>query len=179
MTILKHNLGMFERYSFATQGTIFPNHSAQDVLDWDHNTDAVEFWPCGDHEGVALVFYRQTAVTATELIKLDDLLTAIGNDAIETYAKIHWLMSVDGYALNELTADMVTGLDVYYFIGELFADLSKDAATQLFEKLYPEQYVTWRQGFSDQTFDPEAFWSTWTVHDVELSSCKILMAREW
>ncbi len=179
MTILKHHLGMFEGYSFATQGTIFPNHSAQDVIDWDHNADAVEFWPCGDHEGIALVFHRQTAVTAAELIQLDDLLTAIGNDAIETFARIHWLMSVDGYALDELTADMVTGLDAYYFIGQSSTDLSKDAAIQLFEKLYPERYAVWHRGCPGQIFDPEAFWRTWTVHEIELSSCKILLAREW
>ncbi|ETW97296.1 hypothetical protein [Candidatus Entotheonella palauensis] len=179
MSVLKHHLGMFEGYSFATQGAIFPHQSAQDVIDWDHHADAVEFWPCGDHEGVALVFYRQTAVTATDLIKLDELLTAIGNDAIETYARIHWLICLDDYPLDELTADMVTGLDIYYFIGEPFADLSQDAATALLEKLYPEQYASWQRGCPDQRFDPEAFWSTWTVHEIELSSCHILMARAW
>jgi hypothetical protein len=179
MIVLKHDLGMFEGYSFAKQGAIFPNHSAQDVIHWDHHVDAVEFWPCGDHEGIALVFYRQTAVTAAELIKLDDLLTAIGNDSIETYARIHWLMYLDDFSLDELTADMVTDLDAYYFASELVTDLSKEAATQLYAKLYPEQYALWLGGCPDHIFDPEAFWSTWTVHEIELSSCKILMAREW
>ncbi|ETX04468.1 hypothetical protein [Candidatus Entotheonella palauensis] len=179
MSVLKHDLGMFEGYSFATQGPIFPHHSAQEVIDWDHLADAVEFWPCGDHEGVALVFYRQTAVTAAELIKLDHLLTAIGNDAIETYARIYWLMSVDGYALDELTTEMVTDLDVYCFIGDPLADLSQDAALALFENLYPEPYAIWLQDSPGRPFDPEAFWSTWTVHEIALLSCNILMARAW
>jgi hypothetical protein len=179
MRVLKHHLGMFEGYSFANQGAIFPHHSAQAVVDWDSNADVVEFWPCGDHEGVALVLYRQTAVTAAELTTLDDLLTAIGNDSIETYARIHWLMSVDGYALDDLTADMVSDLDAYYFMSETAADLSKEAATQLFERLYPEPYAIWRQGCPGLLFDPETFWSAWTVHEIELSSCTILMARPW
>lgn len=88
-------------------------------------------------------------------------------------------MYLDGYSLYELTADMVADLDVYYFVSELVTDLSKEAATQLFAKFYPEQYALWRRGCPGQIFDPETFWDTWTVHEIELSSCKILMAREW
>ena len=179
MTVIKHDLGLFEGYSFANQGAIVPHHNAQAVIDWDHNTDAVEFWPCGDHEGVALVFYRQTAVSAAELTQLDALLTAIGNDSIETFAKIHWLMSLDGYPLDELRAEMVSDLDVYYFISEPGADLNQEATTQVFETLYPEAYTIWHRGCPGLRFDPDAFWSTWTVHEIELSSCKILMARPW
>jgi hypothetical protein len=179
MTILKHDFGLFEGYSFAKQGAIVPHYSAQAVIDWDHHADAVEFWPCGDHEGVALVFYRQTAVSAADLVQLDDLLTAIGNDAIETYARIHWLMTLDGYALHELTADRVNDLDVYYFVGETDADLSLEAATQLFATRYPEQYAKWRRDCPGQRLDTEAFWSAWTVREMALSSRSILMAREW
>ena len=179
MMVLKHNFGLFEGYSFATQGAILPHYSAQEVIDWDHSANAVEFWPCGDHEGVALVFYRQTAVSAAELIQLDDLLTAIGNDAMETYARIHWLMSLDGYALNELTAERVHDLDVYYFVGEPLTDLNQEAATQLFATRYPEQYEKWRRDCPGQRLDTEAFWSSWTVREIELSSCSILMARAW
>ena len=179
MTILNHDFGMFEGYSLARQGAIFPHHRAQDVIDWDQNADAVEFWPCGDHEGIALAFYRQTAVSAADLIQLDNLLTAIGNDAIETYARIHWLMTLDGYGLNELTADMVNDLDIYYFVGETDADLSQEAAIQLFGTRFPEQYATWRRDCPGQRLDTEAFWSAWTVREIELSSRRILMAREW
>ena len=179
MSVIQHDLGLFEGYSSANQGPIFPHHNAQAVIDWDHTADTVEFWPCGDHEGVALVFYRQTAVSAVELIQLDDLLTAIGDDSIETYARIHWLMSLDGYPLDELRADIVRNLDAYYFISELGSDLSNEAATRLFERLYPEPYAVWQRGCPGLIFDPDSFWSTWTVHEIELSSCKILMARPW
>jgi hypothetical protein len=42
MRVIKHHFGMFEGYSFANQGAIFPHHSAQAVIDWDPNADAVE-----------------------------------------------------------------------------------------------------------------------------------------
>jgi hypothetical protein len=52
-------------------------------------------------------------------------------------------------------------------MSETSADLSKEAATQLFERLYPEPYAIWRQGCPGLLFDPETFWSAWTVHEIE------------
>ena len=83
---LRNDLGTFEGFSFRHQCAIFPNLSAQDVIDWDHdNQGEAEFWPSGDHSGVRVTLGNKSSVTATEIKILDELINDLG-DTTEAYA---------------------------------------------------------------------------------------------
>ena len=72
---LKHDLGEFEGFNFRNQTAIYPNLTAREVVDWDHDGEGeAEFWPAGDHSGVAALFSQKSAVSGSELKALDDLL---------------------------------------------------------------------------------------------------------
>ena len=72
---LKHDLGTFEGFNFRDQAALDRNLTADEVLDWDHDgAGEAEFWPAGDHPGVAALFSQKSAVSGSELKALDDLL---------------------------------------------------------------------------------------------------------
>jgi len=73
------------------------NLTAQEVVDWDHHREGqAEFWPSGDHSGVALVFGNQQAVTASEIFALDFLLDQLDGDTERSFLRIimRWSFTV-------------------------------------------------------------------------------------
>ena len=67
-TIALHfDLGTFEGFNFRLSGAIDRVLTAEEVVNWEHDAHGeAEFWPSGDHPGVALLFKYKTAVIAGE-----------------------------------------------------------------------------------------------------------------
>lgn len=168
---LTHDLGTFEGFSFRHQSAIFPNQTAESVVSWDHDLKGeAEFWPSGDHEGVALVFSGRNSVSASELIQLDDLLSELGNDSVETYVRLHYLISIQGESLGDLTEETVGDLCCHIFTNTSFLDLRKEAALELFETYYPEDYAVWEKSRCDGLlFDHDLFLNSPVFHTVEIT----------
>jgi hypothetical protein len=168
---LAHDLGTFEGFSFRHQTAIFPNQNAESVVSWNHDLKGeAEFWPSGDHEGVALVFSGRNSVAGAELIHLDHLLSELGNDSVETYVRLHYLTSFQGESLGDLTAETVDDLCCHIFASTSFLDLRKEAALELFEVYYPEDYAVWEKSRCDGLiFDHDLFLDAPVFHTVEIT----------
>ena len=168
---LTHDLGTFEGFSFRHQSAIFPNQTADSVVSWDHDSKGeAEFWPSGDHEGVALVFSGLNSVSASELIQLDHLLSELENDSVETYVRLHYLISIQGESLGDLTAETVDDFCCHIFTSTTFLDLRKEAALELFETYYPEDYAVWEKSRCDGLlFDHDLFLNSPVFHTVEIT----------
>lgn len=158
MTI-SHDLGEFEGFNFRDQAAIDRNLTADEVIDWDHDeAGEAEFWPAGDHAGVAAVFSRKSSITGSELQALDDLLTDLGNDDTATFLRIRYAIEDRGLDIHDLTADAVDDLTCYIFRGTNFGDLYREAGYELFETYYPELYAMWEKTPCDGLhFDPHDF----------------------
>ena len=156
---LSHDLGEFEGFNFREQAAIDRNLTADEVLDWDHDGEGeAEFWPAGDHPGVAALFSRKSSVTATELLTLDELLSQLGHDDTATFLRIRYAVEYQGNNLQDLTAEDIEGLNCYTFTGTNFTDIYREAGYELFETYYPELYAMWEKTPCDGLhFDPEAF----------------------
>jgi hypothetical protein len=84
--VLQFDLGTFEGFNFRDQSAMWPNRTAQEVVDWDHDKDGeAEFWPSGDNEAVLVVFKGQSSVAASKLMALDGLLHELGGDTDENF----------------------------------------------------------------------------------------------
>jgi len=155
---LRFDLGTFEGFSFRDQRAIFPNHTAEEVVNWDHDGEGeAEFWPAGDNDGVRLIFSGNT-VTASELLALDRLLDELDGDSDENYARIYYAVRVLGYDLAKLQNTTVEDESPMVFFGDNFTDLRKEAAYELFELYYPEEYRVWEKSLCDGlTFDHDRF----------------------
>ena len=117
---LRNDLGTFEGFSFRHQCAIFPNLSAQDVIDWDHdNQGEAEFWPSGDHSGVRVTLGNKSSVTATEIKILDELINDLG-DTTEAYLKIRYATQILGKDLFTLTVGDIEDMNVFIFSGTSF-----------------------------------------------------------
>ena len=169
---LRNDLGTFEGFSFRHQSAIFPNLSAQDVIDWDHdNQGEAEFWPSGDHSGVRVTLGNKSSVTATEIKILDELINDLG-DTTEAYLKIRYATQVLGKDLFTLTVGDIEDMNVFIFSGTSFTYIYRDAGYELFELYYPELYKLWEQTPCDGlTFDPRDFLESpsFTLDEVTLS----------
>src|ERR1039458_6259800 len=87
---LRFDLGTFEGFNFRSQSAMWPNRSADDVVNWDHDLEGeAEFWPSGDNDGVQLLFKNSSSVTAAELRALDELLDELGGDSDVNFLRIH------------------------------------------------------------------------------------------
>ena len=159
-TILENELGMFEGYNFREMSAIFPNHSAQEVVDWDHDEKGeAEFWPDGGHEGVALIFKGQSSVTCRELLELDRLLSDLSSDDDEEFVRIAHMLSM-GMALEGLTAESIQDECLYLFSDSSFYEARKEAAFELFEMFWPDAYKMWDESsVPGLDFDWERFLS--------------------
>ena len=94
---IRHDLGTFEGFNFRAQSAIDRILTTAEVVAWDHDRDGeAEFWPSGDRAEVSLMFKGRSAVTATELIDLDRLLTELGGDSAENFLRIHYAVNIRG-----------------------------------------------------------------------------------
>lgn len=173
-TALIHNLGTFEGFNFRTQSAIERPLSAQEVIGWDHDAKGeAEFWPAGDYCGIRLLFRDRSAVTASELRHLDQLLTDLGYDSPSTFVRIRHAIDTTGMSLAELTLEMIEGQVVSFFEGTNFTDLRRDAAFELFEAYYPDLYRLWESTPCDGlVFDTDRFLDSpsWSVAEYTLDS---------
>lgn len=175
---LVYDLGTFEGFNFRAQGAIERLLSEDDVVNWDHDREGeAEFWPSGENPGVSLVF-RHSTVTASELVALDRLLQELGNDLVETYLRIHYAVNNLGKDITELTAETVEDQNLHIFEGNCFLDLRRDAAFELFELYYPEEYRVWEKSLCDGlNFDTDHFLDSpsWSVSEIQLGERKFLV----
>lgn len=156
---LQFDLGTFEGFNFREQTAIYPNVSAQELIDWDHDAKGeAEFWPSGDHAGVSLLFREQNAVSGSELLALDKILSEFEDDSTGTILAIYYALRVCGLDLAQLTRDAVESENVHVFVGTSFCSLRTNAAYELFELYYPEVYAAWEKTPCDGLiFDTDVF----------------------
>lgn len=175
----RYELGTFEGFNFRDQSAIDRTLTADEVINWDHDrAGEAEFWPAGDHAGMAKVFEGRTSVTCSQLLALDGLLQSLGGDEIENFLKIHYAVNVQGLALDEVTAEQIDDLGLHLFRGSSLYDLRKDAAYELFEQYYPELYRVWEFTPCDGLrFDTDEFLDSpsWSVEEIELGDEKALI----
>ena len=149
-TELTHDLGNFEGFNFRDQSAIERILSAQEVVDWDHDrVGEAEFWPDGDQAYVWLLFKSQSNVTAGQLQALDNLLCEMGDDSQEAYLKIFHCVDHFGYRLEELSAETVQDSDCLIYTGDSFTEIRRQAAYDIFETYYPEEYEIWDKSLCD------------------------------
>jgi hypothetical protein len=155
----KHDLGTFEGFNFREQAALDRNVTADELVDWDHDgAGEAEFWPAGDHPGVAALFERRNAVTGSELEALDDLLRQLGHDGTETFLRIRFAVHDRGLDLRTVTSEEVEDVLLYLYRGTNFGDLYREAGYELFESYYPDLYALWEKTPCDGLhFDPVAF----------------------
>jgi len=169
---LTFDLGTFEGFNFRPQCAIERNLTAAEVVAWDHDLQGeAEFWPAGDEPGVALVFKHRSSVTAGELLALDGLLNELRGDSAVNYLRIHYAVSVLGAGLETLTRTDVEDLSLDIFVGTNFCEVRREAAYELFELYYPEEYRVWEKSHCDGlTFDPDHFLDSpvFSVEEVDL-----------
>jgi hypothetical protein len=146
---IENDLGTFEGFNHKTQEAIYPNVTAQEMLDWDHDgRGEAEFWHSGDNPGVAYILDSDD-VLPRDMVALDQLLSVLGNDNT-ALAKIAYLIHSGGYRLQELDAGTVEDSSLWVFIDQVpFIDLRRSAAYELFETYYPEEYRAWDQSTCD------------------------------
>ena len=178
-TELSFDLGTFEGFNFRTQSAIPRILTADQVVNWDHDRQGeAEFWPSGDRAEVAILFKGKNAVSASELIELDRLLDELGGDSVENFLRIHYVTNIYGTPLDDLTRDAVEDVNLDMFIGTSFIDLRREAAYQLFELYYPEEYQIWEKSLCDGLiFDTDHFLDSpgFSVEEVILGDQKALL----
>ena len=175
---LTFDLGTFEAFIFRHQAAIDHIFSASEVVNWDHDRHGeAEFWPSGDHAGVALVFKDRNTVSASELLELDRVLTEVGDDSDHTFLLIRSALS-RGADLSSLSREGVEDDAPHIFTGSSFIDLRREAAYELFELYYPEEYRAWEKSHCDGLiFDTDQFLDSpvFSVEEVLLGDSKALL----
>lgn len=176
---IEHDLGTFEGFNFREQSAIDRTLTAEEAVNWDHDREGeAEFWPSGDHAGVALVFKGQSSVTCSQLLALDQALSNLGGDDIENFLRIHYAVNLYGMALDEVTPEKLDEHSLHIFRGTSFCGVRKDAAFELFELYYPELYRAWEGTPCDGLrFDPDDFLDSpgWSVEEVQLSGNEVAL----
>jgi hypothetical protein len=176
---LNHDFGMFEGFSFRDNGAIDRTLTAAEVVNWDHDAQGeAEFWPSGDHPAVALLFSRRSSVSGQELVKLDCLLEELGGDSTYNFLRVYHTVCTLGYDLDGLTGEQVEDQPLTIFEGTSFMDLRRQAAFELFELYYPDEYRVWEQSHCDGLiFDEDRFLNSpcWSVEEVQLGDTKALL----
>jgi hypothetical protein len=176
---IQFEFGTFEGFNFRRQSAIERSLSALDVILWDHDQNGeAEFWPAGDHEGVALVFRGQSSVTCSEILALDRLLEALGGDSLANCIRIYHAVEVRGMNLSTLTVEEVEDVALNIFLGTCFYDLRKEAAYELFESYWPELYKAWESCPLDGLqFDTDMFLDSpqFFTEEIELGATKCLL----
>jgi len=164
---LQFDLGTFEGFNFRTQSAIDRILTADEIINWDHDRfGEAEFWPSGVCSGVALVFKEKTSVKAWELQELDRLLDELEGDSLENYVRIHVAQDRSSNDLASLSRNEIEDLNLHIYIGEHFIGLRKEAAYELYEVYYPEEFGVWKKSRCDGLFfevdrflAPPSFWT--------------------
>ncbi len=173
------DLGTFEGFNFRHDGAIEESLTAEQVVGWDHDTRGeAEFWPSGDHPGVSWVFRGQTSVTGRELRALSRLLNSIGDDSDETFIKIRYALDYQGVDLDDLTQDAIEDRFVHIFTGSNFCDVREEAAYELFELFYPDEYAMWEKSECDGLiFDTDRFLDSpvWHTEEIKFGDKAVLL----
>ena len=176
---LNFDLGTFEGFNFRDQDAIERLLTAEEVVNWDHDAHGeAEFWPSGDHRGVQHLFQHRSAVTGRELQSLDCLLHDLGDDSDTSFLRIHHAVNCCGHDLTTLTVEQVEDQLLHIFEGTSFLDLRRQAAFELFELYYPEEYRVWEKSLCDGLiFDEDRFLDSpcWHVEEVEFGDTKALI----
>ena len=176
---LKSDLGTFEGFNFRSQSAIERILTAEEVINWDHDRKGeAEFWPSGDCAGVALIFQSRSAVTGSELLDLDRLLDELGGDTTENFLRIYYAVNTRRDSLAGLTAAQVEDHNLSLFVGTSFIDLRRDAAFELFELYYPEEYRVCEKSTCDGLiFDEDRFLDSpsFSVEEVIIGEQKALL----
>jgi hypothetical protein len=175
--------GTFEGFNFRNQSAIFERLTTDDVINWDHDRNGeAEFWPSGDKPEVQLLFKTCSTVTASEIVQLDNLLQDLGDDSIQHYLQIFYAVNVQGANLETLGAQDIESQNLYLFTSDSVLDLRRDAAYELFELYYPEEYKVWEKSTCDGLdFDPDQFLNSpsFYVEEVAIGSQKwLLVSRQ-
>ena len=174
---ISFEMGTFEGFNFRTQSAIPRLLTADEVVSWDHDREGeAEFWPSGDKREVSLLFNRE--VTASELRDLDRLLTELGDDSAENYLRIHSMVNITGAKLSELSREAIEDQFLHIFFGDSFLDLRREAAYELFELYYPEEYQVWEKSTCDGLiFDTDRFIDSpsFSSEEVNLGEKKALL----
>jgi hypothetical protein len=155
---IENDLGTFEGFNHRTQEAIYPNVTAQQLMDWDHDElGEAEFWHSGDNSGVSMILTSNN-VSAGDIIALDRLLSELGDDIL-TLAKLIYRINHHGYSLHEVEPRDIDDCPASYFIQDVsFIDLRRTAAYELFELYYPEEFRVWEKSTCDGlTFDVDSF----------------------
>jgi hypothetical protein len=109
-------------------------------------------------------------VTGSELIHIDRILSELGSDSPENYLRIHYALNTCGAQLETLTAGTIEDYPLHIFIGTSFLDLRREAAYELFELYYPEEYKVWEKSLCDGLiFDTDHFLGSPTFSVEEVS----------
>lgn len=156
--IIDNDLGTFEGFNHKTQEAIYPNVTAQEIIDWDHDGNGeAEFWHSGDIPAIARILDSDD-VLPKDVVALDRLLSKLGDD-ISVLARIIYLTEDNGHRLQELDAETVEDSPVTIFSDSVsFIDLRRTAAYELFELYYPEEFQVWDKSTCDGlTFDTDRF----------------------
>ena len=156
---MRYDLGTFEGFNFRSQSAIPGNLTAAEVVGWDHDRKGeAEFWPAGDRPEVQILFRNRSSITGTELQALDRLLAELGGDSVENFLRVHYAVNICGTDLATLTREAVEDNSLEIFLGSNFTDLRREAAYQLFELFYPEEYQAWEKTTCDGLiFDTDRF----------------------
>jgi len=174
-----YDLGTFEGFNFRDNGAIDHTLTADEVANWDHDANGeAEFWPSGEHDGVSLLFSSKTAVTSAELIALDKLLEEIGDDSTSNFIRIYHVINILGYDICKLNAETVDDACLHIFEGTSFIDLRREAAFELFELYYPEEYKIWEKSHCDGLiFDHDRFLDSpsFSTEEVTVGDTKALI----
>ena len=135
---IENDLGEFEGFNFKTQSAIFPNHTAQEVVDWDHDGQGeAEFWPEGSNEFVRLL--ADGSCSCFDIIEIDRIFSELDNNE-QDLIKAVYLKQNNGLSLKDITREAVDDACLYVYGPGYFSDLRRDAAWDLFENFYPEAY---------------------------------------
>lgn len=178
---IRFDLGTFEGFNFRSQAAIAGNLTAAEVVAWDHDRQGeAEFWPAGDRPEMLVLFQRRTSISAAELLALDRLLGDLGEDSAVNFLRIHYAVNIRGADLATLSREDVEDQNVDVFLGTSFTDLRRDAAFELFELYYPEEYSVWEKSTCDGLiFDTDRFLDSpsFFVEEVTLGAEKALLVN--
>ena len=168
---IENDLGEFEGYNFRDMCAIFPNHTAQEVVDWDHDGKGeAEFWPEGSNEFVRLLVKGNCS--GFDLIEIDRIFSELDNNE-QDLVKAVYLHENHGLKLEGITREAVEDACLYVYGVNYFSDLRKEAAWDLFEQFHPEAYKlveSWSiPGF---TFDEDDFLNSFSTLEIKTHDYK-------
>lgn len=169
---IEFDLGTFEGFNFRSQSAIDRILTAAEVVGWDHDEQGeAEFWPSGDRPEVAMLFKSRSTVTESELLDLNRLLQEMGGDSPYHFMLIHYAVNISGAELSTLSRENVEDFPLHVFFGANFLDVRQEAAYELFELYYPDEYRVWEKSTCDGLiFDTDRFLDSpvFSVEEVRL-----------